>query len=69
MRRGSNNANRSNNNSMYKRREREKLGTQVLILPIMERKSFNVNLSIYIYILPIMERKSLNVNLNIYIYI
>ena len=34
MRRGSNNANRSNNKSAYKRREREKLGTQVLILPI-----------------------------------
>ena len=27
-------------------REREKLGTQVLILPIMERKSFNVNRNI-----------------------
>ena len=39
MRRGSNNANRSNNNRVYKRREREKLGTQVLILPIMERIS------------------------------
>ena len=46
--RGSNNANRSNNNSVYKRREREKMGTQVLILPIMERKSFNVNRNICI---------------------
>ena len=27
-------------------REREKVGTQVLILPIMERKSFNVNRNI-----------------------
>ena len=30
-------------------REREKLGTQVLILPIMERRYFNVNWNIYIY--------------------
>ena len=30
-------------------REREKLGTQVLILPITERKSFNVNRNIYMY--------------------
>ena len=30
-------------------RETEKLGTQVLILPIMERRSFNVNRNIYIY--------------------
>ena len=44
MRRDSNNVDRSNNNSVYKGRERERkrLGTQVLILPIMER-SFYVN--------------------------
>ena len=32
------------------KREREReLGTQVLILPITERRSFNVNRNIYIY--------------------
>ena len=30
-------------------REREKLGTQVLIQPVTERKSFNVNRNIYMY--------------------
>ena len=30
-------------------REREKLGTQVLIVPITERKSFSVNRNIYMY--------------------
>ena len=29
--------------------EREKLGTQVLIQPVTERKSFNVNRNIYMY--------------------